>query len=57
MRIERVIEEIAKELAKRDRCDWDQLDEDEREVYRIDARGMTEEIVKRLGDRGRKYEE
>ena len=57
MRIERIKEEIAKELAKADKGDWDQLDEDEREYYRQEARSKGKEIQKRLDDRNRKYEE
>jgi hypothetical protein len=57
MRAERVVEEIAKELAAEDDEAWDSLQEDDKAQYRKAARAKAEEIKKRLSDPKRIYPE
>jgi hypothetical protein len=57
MRIERVIDGLARELAAKAGKDWAKLTPTEKEQFRAQAESMADEVTKRLGDVQRKYAE
>lgn len=57
MRAERIVDELAREIAQGLQRKWDELSEDEREMFRKQARAKVDEVRKRLNDRKRKLKE
>ena len=57
MRAERIVDELAREIALAVKKKWDELTEAEREEFRKQARAKVDEVRARLNDRKRKVAE
>jgi HMG-box domain len=57
MRAERIVDEVAAELAKEEGKEWAALSFEDKEAFRRQAREKAALIRERLGDRRRKYRE